>query len=67
MDKNIQLVAACIITLLLCFSMNVAFYSKFSARFDSIDKKLIEIDGRRNAQYGIMKRAIEQQCKVDNG
>lgn len=66
MDKNIQVIAACIITLLLCFSMNVAFYSKFSVRFDSIDKKLIELDGRRNAQYGIMKRSLEQ-CGVGNG
>ena len=66
MDKNIQVIAACIITLLLCFSMNVAFYSKLSARFDSIDSKLIELDGRRNAQYAIIKRALEQ-CKVDNG
>lgn len=66
MDKNIQVIAACVITLLLCFSMNIAFYSKFSARFDSIDKKLIEIDGRRNAQYGIIKNKLEQ-CKVNNG
>lgn len=66
MDKNIQVIAACVITLLLCFIMNTVFYYKVSERFDSVDKKLIEIDGRRNAQYGIIKNKLEQ-CKVNNG
>ena len=62
--KNITMMAMCAATLLLCLSINVVFHMKEGNRFDAIDKKLIEVDGRRNAQYGIMKRAIEQ-CEAN--
>lgn len=61
--KNAQVMAMCAAAILLCLSINVVFHVKDGARFDAIDKKLIEVDGRRNAQYGIMKRKFEQ-CEV---
>ena len=65
MIKNIHLLAICAATLLLCLVMNAAFYSKLDSRFDAIEKKLVEVDGRRNAQYGIIKSKIESiQCEV---
>ncbi|CAH9016502.1 TMhelix containing protein [Vibrio phage 511E55-1] len=62
--KNVQVMAMCAAAILLCLSINVVFHMKEGSRFDAIDKKLIEVDGRRNAQYGILKRAIEQ-CEAN--
>lgn len=61
--KIAQVMAICAAAMLICLSINVVFHLKDGARFDAIDKKLIEVDGRRNAQYGIMKRKFKQ-CEV---
>lgn len=59
--KNIPLIAMCAVTLLLCLAINITFYSKIENRFDTVDSKLIEVDGRRNAQYGIIKGEIKHK------
>ena len=65
MIKNIHLLAICAATLLLCLAMNAAFYSKLDSRFDTVEKKLVEVDGRRNAQYWIVKNKIESsKCEA---
>jgi hypothetical protein len=65
MIKTTHLLAAFAATLLLCLAMNAAFYSKIGSRFDTVDSKLIEVDGRRNAQYGIIKNEIKYKlCEV---
>lgn len=59
--KNTSLFAMCAATLLMCLAINITFYSKIENRFNTVDSKLIEVDGRRNAQYGIIKSEIKHK------
>lgn len=63
--KNNSTVAMCIMSVVISFSLCTIFYTKFNDGLNSIETKLIEIDGRRNAQYGIMKRSLEQCRRVE--
>ena len=49
-------------TLIILVNTGTSF-SQVEDRFDVVDDKLVEIDGRRNAQYGIIKRKVEDSCE----
>lgn len=66
MSKLNRFIATSAAALMLCVAVNSAFYIKISARFDEVQQKQVETDGRRNAQYGIIKRKLEQ-CGVSDG
>lgn len=56
-------------TLILCLGLCLAsslitstvFLSAIETKVQKIDTRLVEIDGRRNAQYGILKQKIEDK------
>lgn len=56
-------------TLTLCLGLCLAsslitstvFLSAIETKVQKIDTRLVEIDGRRNAQYGILKQKIEDK------
>lgn len=39
--------------------------SKVNTRADAIDAKLLELDSRRNAQYGILKKCVANPQKCE--
>ena len=61
--KYYTLLATIIVCTLITLVNTGTNFSQVEERFTSVDDKLIEIDGRRNAQYGIIKRKIEDRCE----
>lgn len=66
MFKLNQLITSCVAATMICFSVNTVFYFKISEKFNEVQQKQVENDGRRNAQYGIIKSKLEQ-CGGDHG
>lgn len=62
MNIDIKILALCL-TFCLASSLitSMVFLSAIETKVEKVDKRLVEIDGRRNAQYGILKREIEGQ------
>jgi len=61
--KYYTLLATIIVCTLILLVNTGTNFSQVERRFDVIDDKLVEIDGRRNAQYGIIKRKVEDRCE----
>lgn len=66
MDRNTAIIVASIFfALLLAFMTGGMWVSRIEARLDQhsahIEKRITQIDGRRNAQYGILKRNLENK------
>lgn len=40
---------------------SMVFLGAVDSKFSTIEDKLVEVDGRRNAQYGILKQKIEDK------
>lgn len=66
MDKNtVIIIASIFFALLLALMTGSMWVSRIEARLDQqsehIEKRMTEIDGRRNAQYGILKRKLDNK------
>lgn len=65
--NNFQLPIILALFLVISLAANALLYRDFSnqanQRFDTIEKTLKSHDGRRNAQYGVLKNAMGARCE----
>lgn len=65
--NNCQLPIILALFLVISLAANALLYRDFSnqvnQRFDTIEKTLKSHDGRRNAQYGVLKNAMGARCE----
>lgn len=65
--NNCQLPIILALFLVISLSANALLYRDFSnqvnQRFDTIEKTLKSHDGRRNAQYGVLKNKTGARCE----
>lgn len=65
--NNFQLPIILALFLVISLAANALLYRDFSnqvnQRFDIIEKTLKSHDGRRNAQYGVLKNAMRARCE----
>lgn len=65
--NNCQLPIILALFLVISLAANALLYRDFSnqvnQRFDTIEKTLKSHDGRRNAQYGVLKNAMRARCE----
>lgn len=65
--NNCQLPIILALFLVISLAANALLYRDFSnqvnQRFDTIDETLKSHDGRRNAQYGVLKNKAGAQCE----
>lgn len=65
--NNCQLPIILALFLVISLAANALLYRDFSnqvnQRFDTIDETLKIHDGRRNAQYGVLKNAMGARCE----
>lgn len=60
MKIDIRLLAICLISCVVSSLITSSvFLGVVDTKFEKIEKRLTEIDGRRNAQYGVLKAKIE--------
>jgi len=64
--NNCQLPIILALFLVISLAANALLYRDFSNqvghRFDTIEKTLKSHDGRRNAQYGVLKNVVGARC-----
>jgi len=65
--NNCQLPIILALFLVISLAANALLYRDFSNqvshRFDTIEETLKSHDGRRNAQYGVLKNAMGARCE----